>query len=121
MNTNMMEYDARKKSTVLAYLAWLFLGGLGVHRFYLGRARSGGIQLALTVIGLLLTVVGIGPLLWIVVGVWLLIDMFLIPGMVSDCNVALARSLQPVQRPPAHGALARPTKREQPDLHKWAD
>ena len=118
---NTMEYDARKKSMVLAYVAWLFLGGLGVHRFYLGRGQSGGIQLALTVVGLLLTVVGVGPLLWAAVGVWLLIDMFLIPGMVSDYNVALARSLQPVQRPPAQGALVRPTKRAQPDLHKWAD
>ena len=33
----MMRYDANKKSVLLAYLIWFFLGLFGVHRFYLGR------------------------------------------------------------------------------------
>ena len=37
----LMQYDAAKKSAVVAYLLWFFLGGLGVHRFYLGRTGSG--------------------------------------------------------------------------------
>ena len=35
------------KSTGLAYLLSLFLGELGLHRFYLGRSASGAAMLAL--------------------------------------------------------------------------
>ena len=35
-----MLYHANAKSTGIAYLLWFFLGGLGVHRFYLGRGGS---------------------------------------------------------------------------------
>jgi TM2 domain-containing membrane protein YozV len=117
-----MEYDARKKSTVLAYLAWFFLGGLGVHR---GRSGSGAALLVLTILGFVLTVIAIGPLLWIVVGIWLLVDLFLIPGMVQDYNVSLAHSLQAsaAPRPPAAAQLVHPTQTDLSNrpLDKWAD
>jgi len=55
-------------STVVAYLFWLFLGIVSAHRFYLGRAGSAILQILSY---------------FILVGfVWLLIDGFLIPGMV---------------------------------------
>lgn len=121
MIKSMMEYDARKKSMAMAYLAWFFLGILGVHRFYLGRTGSGVAQLVLTVGGWLLFAAGVGVFMLGVLAVWLLVDMFLIPGMVGDYNLALARSMQPVQRPTAQAALVRPTTQAHPDLHKWAD
>ena len=121
MNTNMMEYDARKKSSLLAYLAWFFLGGLGVHRFYLGRTGSGVAQLLLTVFGWLTFALGIGMVLIVGLGVWLFVDLFLVAGWVGEYNLALARSLQPVQQPPARAALVAPTQQAQPDLQKWAD
>ena len=62
------------KSTVVAYLLWFFLGGLGIHRFYLGRPISG--------IFYLLTVGGF------VIG-WI-IDLFLIPGMVRQENAKMS-------------------------------
>ena len=37
----MMQYDANKKSALVAYVLWFFLGWLGIHRFYLGRTMSG--------------------------------------------------------------------------------
>ena len=62
------------KSTVVAYLLWFFLGGLGIHRFYLGRPISG--------IFYLLTLGGFG-IGWI-------IDLFLVPGMVRQENAKMS-------------------------------
>ena len=57
-------------SIVLAYLFWFFLGIVSAHRFYLGRPGSAVLQI--------LTY-------FIVIGfIWLLIDIFLIPGLVRD-------------------------------------
>lgn len=36
---------------LIAYLLWLFLGGLGAHRFFLGRTGSGLTMLAMTLLG----------------------------------------------------------------------
>ncbi len=75
-----MQYDAHKKSEVIAYVAWFFLGLLGVHRFYLNRVGTGIIMLVLTVsaIGLLVS------------SAWWLIDAFLIPGLIREYNFKLA-------------------------------
>lgn len=57
-------------STVVAYLLWLFLGIVSAHRFYLGKPVSAVLQIASY---------------FILVGfVWLLIDGFLIPGMIRE-------------------------------------
>ena len=73
-----LAYESRRKSVGIAYLLWFFLGGLGVHRFYTGNTKSAVTQL-------ILTLTGIGFLL--IVLPWLLIDLFLIPGLVRDRNV----------------------------------
>ncbi len=59
------------KSTFVAYLLWFFLGGLGAHRFYLGRPIS-AILFILTLGGRT---------------IWWIIDLFLIPGMVQIANM----------------------------------
>lgn len=81
-------YQANMKSTGIAYLLWFFLGGLGVHRFYLGRNGSAIIQLLLGLFGWLPIFAG-----WVVLGVWVLIDAFLIPGIARDENERLAYRL----------------------------
>jgi len=43
-------YDANKKSKLVSYLLWLFLGGFGAHRFYNRRVKS-GLALLATAIG----------------------------------------------------------------------
>ena len=35
------DYDNQKKSSVIAYILWFFLGILGVHRFYVGDFFKG--------------------------------------------------------------------------------
>ena len=87
-----VQYDIEKKSLLVAYLLWLFLGYVGAHRFYLGKPLSGFIMLALSAATLVLTFISFGFLgfLWFVVGLWWLIDALLIPGIVSGRNSRMA-------------------------------
>ena len=64
------EMDGKKKSTGTTWLLWFFLGGLGAHRYYLGKTGS-AIAMTLTLGGL---------------GIWSLIDLFLISGMIKKKN-----------------------------------
>lgn len=64
------EMDRRKKSTATTWLLWFFLGGIGGHRYYLGKVGS-GVAMTLTLGGL---------------GIWSLIDLFLINGMLNKKN-----------------------------------
>lgn len=67
--------SARAKSTPLAYVLDIFLGELGIHRFYLGEQGTGLAMLLITVltrgIGLIVTL----P--------WAIVDLFLIPRMLE--------------------------------------
>ena len=56
------EVDRHKKDKVVMYMLWLFLGGIGGHRYYLGDIGYA--------IGMTLTLGGLG--------VWALIDVFFI-------------------------------------------
>ena len=76
------------KSTGTAYAFWFFFGGLGAHRFYLGSPVSGAIQLAMTPIsyGLIASKSMSGLAIMPALGLWLIVDAFLIPGMVRAAN-----------------------------------
>lgn len=99
----LMEYDASKKSPLVAYLFWFFLGYLGGHRFYLGRVGSGLVMLAFP----LFWIVAVLLFLWprdpgsfaliggFLVGAWWLIDALRIPGMVASHNRRLITRLIP--------------------------
>jgi len=91
--SRMMRYDANKRSALIAYLLWFFLGYLGVHRFYLQRPLSGVLMLLLTAVSWLLTVIVIGWLGLMLAGLWWLIDALLIPGMTQDYNNRLIARL----------------------------
>lgn len=89
-----LRYDAAKKSTLIAYVLWFFLGPFGVHRLYLKRIASGLAMLLLWAVGGTLTVIGIGYLFLAIAGLWLVVDIFLIPGMVRDYNTQLINRLE---------------------------
>jgi TM2 domain-containing membrane protein YozV len=90
----MLRYDANKRSALLAYVIWFFLGWLGLHRLYLGRYTSGLIMLALFAVSWLLHFVLIGFLGYLIIVPWWVIDAFLIPGMTSDYNNRLIERLR---------------------------
>src|SRR3989442_15767613 len=79
----LMLFEANKKTALVAYLLWFFLGVFGGHNFYLKRTGVAVTQLILsiTLIGMLTTVF------------WVLVDAFLIPGWVRNQNNLLAKHL----------------------------
>jgi TM2 domain-containing membrane protein YozV len=82
----MMRYDARKRSALIAYILWFFLGLFGVHRFYLGRIGSGLAMLILHGLSWATFIILIGYLGFGILGLWWLIDALLIPGMTRSYN-----------------------------------
>ncbi len=87
-----VQYDIEKKSLLVAYLLWFFLGYVGAHRFYLGKLISGLVMLVLSAVVLALTIVSFGlfGFLWFLMGLWWLIDALLIPGIVAGRNSRIA-------------------------------
>lgn len=81
--TNYLMGDPRKRTLLLAYFYWYFCAPIGLHRIYCGQKETGIYQLSLFVGGLVLLAIwaplGIASLIaWFV---WILADLFLIPGM----------------------------------------
>jgi TM2 domain-containing membrane protein YozV len=89
----LMQYDAAKKSAGIAYLLWFFLGGLGVHRFYLGQTGSGIAMAIIFVLSVVTSAIGIGLVGLVVIGIWWFVDAFLIPGIATRVNQELATRL----------------------------
>ncbi|MCC6971652.1 MAG: TM2 domain-containing protein [Phycisphaerales bacterium] len=90
-----MVYDAKKKSLLIAYLLWWFLGALGIHRMYAGRIGSGVAMLVLFLISLVLTFVAVGIFGLLVIFLWWLLDAILLPGMIENYNLRLIDRVSP--------------------------
>lgn len=89
-----MSFEANKKSAGVAYLLWFFTGGVGGHRFYMGRTGSAVAQLILFILGwVMILAAGLGLIFLIPLGIWLLIDAFMLGGMVADHNNKLMQRL----------------------------
>lgn len=67
-----------EKSKSTAALLCFFLGGLGIHRFYLGKAGSGIAMLLLNLFGWATVAFVIGIPFAIAVGIWWLVDFIMI-------------------------------------------
>lgn len=89
-NVQSMQYDAMKKSVGVAFLFWFFLGGFGAHRFYLKHTGTAIAMLIITVVSIPLTLVIVGFIGLAAVGIWWIVDAFLISGMVEKYNLDLA-------------------------------
>src|SRR5690625_5807150 len=63
------EVQKRGKNILLAYILLIFLGTLGIHRFYLGKTGSAVAQLVLTIVGWMTVVLIIGFIPLVVVGI----------------------------------------------------
>ena len=72
---------ARQRKPVPAYLLCIFLGTLGLHRFYLHRNGSALAMLLVTLLTL-----GAGTL---VTTPWAIVDLFLIPRIIREENLRI--------------------------------
>ena len=75
-----------ERSMGIAYLCWFFLGQISMHRFYLGAIQSGMVQAGFFVVGLALVFTAsafsfLGMFLLVLWALWVLLDLFLIPGL----------------------------------------
>ncbi|MDR2814225.1 MAG: TM2 domain-containing protein [Prevotellaceae bacterium] len=85
MNTSkIIRYEANKRSAAIAATFCIFFGFLGLHRFYIGKKRSGTVMLVLSLVGVGLPVTII----------WSIIDLFRIGDMVSTYNNDLADKIE---------------------------
>nr|WP_279325753.1 TM2 domain-containing protein [Clostridium sp. 1001271B_151109_B4] len=68
-------YAAREnvKSKLIAVFLALFLGGMGIHRFYLGYVKIGIVQLSLWILGYFT-----GGITWIIAEIWGFVECILI-------------------------------------------
>lgn len=93
--TAMMMFEANKKSILVSYLLWFFLGMFGGHRFYNGKIGTAVTQLVFTIFGILfLFAFYFGLFLLTPVWIWTVVDAFLIPGWVRNHNSLLAMQLR---------------------------
>ena len=73
------------KSAVTAGLLQLFLGGLGIGRFYIGSTSIGAVQLCLGLFGFFFSWIFIGIPVLLGVGVWAFVDaIMMFTGNVKD-------------------------------------
>ena len=77
------------KNMLVAYLLWWFLGWAGVHRFYLGRVKSGITQLLLFVLGWVTVYFVIGYVLIMAWLIWWALDAYFTYKMVAEENAKL--------------------------------
>ena len=89
-----------EKSLAVAYILWFFLGGFSAHRFYLGAYASAGMQFGLIFFAFAASMlggafVGLGGFLVVIWSLWLVIDLFLIPGVRRKfCSTAIRYDLR---------------------------
>ena len=77
MTIDQYRYDDLKKKPAVAWLLWLFTGGIGGHRYYLGDVGM-GVAMTLTLGGF---------------GVWTLVDAFFINRRIAVKNAAIRATL----------------------------
>ena len=77
-----------QKSMGVAYALLIFLGQLGLHRFYLNLPGTGIAQLLLGIIGWATVWVVIGFIPLAILWIWIVIDLFLTAGIVRAENAS---------------------------------
>lgn len=118
------ELRDREKSLAIAYL--MLIGGhLGIHRFYLKRYASGIGQIVLTALTVFFYLMGIASsvfseglsiffillcvLFAFAIFVWIIVDLFLVPGMIREWNAQLEQQL-------LHQIISHRSARQQSDF-----
>src|SRR5215510_1189133 len=94
---------AARKSGLIAYLLWFFLGAIGMHNFYLSRPLAGALQMIGTLFAYCTYVSPdpwplLGVIAGVPVGFSLFLDMVRIPSYVAACSDRLRERLKDEMR-----------------------
>lgn len=81
------EFSKRRKSSTTLWLLWLFLGGLGAHRFYLGQP-IGWLYIILSLFGF--ATAGVTTA---ITGLMLIVDAFLNGRRLAAANDRIERDI----------------------------
>ena len=81
----MSDQNVSRRSRLVALLLCWFLGGLGAHRFYVGKTGSAIGMFALLAIGVISSFFLIGFIFLVPLGIWSLVDfIMIITGSFTD-------------------------------------
>lgn len=83
-----------KKSLIVAYILWFFLGVFGAHRFYAGKTLTGVLMIVVLIISGLITLVTFGlaaAVTMLPITIWWLVDAVLVIFMIKNYNARLRR------------------------------
>ena len=83
-----IDFLTANKSKWAAYLLFVFLGGLGLHRFYLNEPVGGVCYIILFVLSFAISPLLIGLLIWFI------IDLFWINSYINDRRYSKLSQLQ---------------------------
>lgn len=77
-----------EKNLIITLLLWFFLGyGIGAHNFYLGRKGIGITQVILFITSWLTFILGIGLIIFGILGIWWLIDIIYVFKLSNNSTV----------------------------------
>ncbi len=82
-----MEYENKKKSMLIAYLLWWFLGFVAAHRIY--AEKPFGLFLGLWIVAIILSFFLVGIILVIPMAIWTLIDGIFLHKWINEYNEKL--------------------------------
>jgi len=77
-----------EKNLIITLLLWFFLGyGIGAHNFYLGRKGIGITQVILFITSWLTFFLGIGLIIFGILGIWWLVDIIYVFKLSNNSTV----------------------------------
>jgi TM2 domain-containing membrane protein YozV len=92
--SEMIRYEAAKKSAGLAFVLCWFLGNFGAHRFYMNKPHA-VTKLVIMLISIpLILLFCVGYIGILAMTIWTIVDLFYISGWVKEYNTALLTKIQ---------------------------
>jgi TM2 domain-containing membrane protein YozV len=92
--TQMIRFEAEKKSAGLAFALCWFLGNFGAHRFYLNKPHAVTKLVVMLVSIPLYFVFCIGVIGLLAMTIWTIVDLFHISDWVKEYNTTLLTKIQ---------------------------
>ncbi|QOY52490.1 NINE protein [Candidatus Sulfurimonas baltica] len=93
VNIEQMRLEEKKKSAVIAYIMWWFLGLFGAHRFYMGKS-NGATMLIISILSFLTMIIVVGYIGLLAMLVWWVLDAISLHKWVTTYNLELINNYE---------------------------